>query len=317
MTLAWEGAALPEFSVRLSAPDLGAWREGNVGIPGVWRLAGAAPGPRVAVVALIHGNEIGGAIVLDALLRQGTLPARGELLLILANLAAYDRFDPENPTASRFVDEDMNRVWDREVLEGGRHSVELARARALRPVVERADVVLDLHSMLWPGGALTLCGPTARGQALAACMGTPELIVADTGHAAGRRLIDYAPFVDPGGRQVAVLVEAGQHWDPATPRAMAAAVDALLGCTGLGPALPPRCPPARRAAVTHAIAAATSSFAFVRPFESGEVIAEARTLIATDGGIEVRTPYDACLLVMPSLRPSRGHTAVRLARFVD
>ena len=41
------------------------------------------------------------------------------------------------------------------------------------------------------------------------------------------------------------------------------------------------------------------------------------TLIATDGTLEIRTPHDECLLVMPSLRPSRGHTAVRLARFVD
>jgi hypothetical protein len=35
-----------------------------------------------------------------------------------------------------------------------------------------------------------------------------------------------------------------------------------------------------------------------------------------DGDTEIRTPHDDCLLVMPSLRPSRGHTAVRLARFV-
>ena len=39
------------------------------------------------------------------------------------------------------------------------------------------------------------------------------------------------------------------------------------------------------------------------------------TLIAMDGETEIRTPHDNCLLVMPSLRPSRGHTAVRLGRF--
>ena len=41
------------------------------------------------------------------------------------------------------------------------------------------------------------------------------------------------------------------------------------------------------------------------------------TVIAVDGSTEIRTPYDDCLLVMPSLRPGRGHTAVRLAKFVD
>jgi hypothetical protein len=39
-------------------------------------------------------------------------------------------------------------------------------------------------------------------------------------------------------------------------------------------------------------------------------------LIALDNGNEIRTPHDDCLLIMPSLRASRGHTAVRLARFI-
>ena len=70
------------------------------------------------------------------------------------------------------------------------------------------------------------------------------------------------------------------------------------------------------AEVTVAVTASTASFAFVRPFRGGEVIADRNTLIALDGTTEIRTPHDDCMLVMPSLRPSRGHTAVRLARFV-
>ena len=62
--------------------------------------------------------------------------------------------------------------------------------------------------------------------------------------------------------------------------------------------------------------ASTSNFAFVQPYRGGEVIARRNTLIALDGETGIRTPYDDCLLIMPSLRPSRGHTAVRLAQFV-
>jgi len=79
------------------------------------------------------------------------------------------------------------------------------------------------------------------------------------------------------------------------------------------PPRPPRAQP-RFAEVTTVVTAATANFAFVRPFRGGDVIAERNTLIAVDGEAEVRTPHDDCLLVMPSLRPSRGHTAVRLAR---
>ena len=46
-------------------------------------------------------------------------------------------------------------------------------------------------------------------------------------------------------------------------------------------------------------------------------IRAADTLIALDGEQEIRTPHDDCLLVMPSPRVLRGHTAVRLARFED
>ena len=65
-----------------------------------------------------------------------------------------------------------------------------------------------------------------------------------------------------------------------------------------------------------AVTALTGGFAFARPFRGGDVVRHRNTLIATDGGTEIRTPHDDCLLVMPSLRPSRGHTAVRLARFI-
>ena len=66
-----------------------------------------------------------------------------------------------------------------------------------------------------------------------------------------------------------------------------------------------------------AITAASSNFAFVQPYRGGDVIPRRNTVIAVDGETTIRTPYDNCLLIMPSLRPSRGHTAVRLARFVE
>ena len=271
--------AVPHFAVGLAAPDIGRWLTGPV--PGFLRFTGTEPGPHVVVVAALHGNEIAGAVVLDDLLHAGPAPRRGTLTLGFANIAAYARFDPDAPTASRFVDEDMNRVWDPAVLDGPRRSVELDRARAIRGIVESADVLLDLHSMLWPSDPLILSGPSARGLALAQALGTPALVVADAGHVAGPRLIDYPRFTAPGDA-TACLVEAGQHWEPPTVAVLAAAVDALLRRTGLidGPA---PVPSARCATVTMTVTAATAGFAFVRPYRGGEVVAERNTLIALDG----------------------------------
>ena len=319
-SVALPSGVVPHFPVELAPPDLDPWLAGNTGVPGVTRLRGTAAGPNVVLVALLHGNEIAGAIVLDRLMRRGMRPPCGSLTMIFANLSAYARFDPEQPTASRFLDEDLNRVWDPAVLDGPRGSSELDRARALRPMIDRADLLLDLHSMLWPSDPLLLCGPGERGRTLGMTLGVPDLVVADRGHATGPRLIDYPRFTDPpftgAGGAAACLVEAGQHWRGETVEVMQNCVDAMLGYAGMAPR-PEQRPPPRCAEVTVAITAATSAFTFLQPYRGGDVIPERNTLIALDGTTEIRTPHDDTLLIMPSLRASRGHTAVRMARFVE
>ncbi len=310
----------PPFEVRLDVPDLSPWRAGNGGIEGVWSLAAAAPGPHLALVSLVHGNEYAGAVVLDRLLRAGFAPARGRVSVVFANLAAFDRFDPLAPTASRFVEEDLNRVWEPHLLDGGRSTAEIERARVLRPVIEAADVVLDLHTMLWQHEPILLCGSSAKGCAFARALGAAPLIVADAGHQAGPRLIDWTPFRDEADPRVAVLLEAGRHWDQEAVTATTAVVARTLRHLGLAgdhaPGLPPPAPeaPPRVATVTHAVTAASDDFAFVQDWHGLAEVARRNPLIALDGETEIRTPYDDCLLVMPSLRPTRGHTAVRLAR---
>jgi succinylglutamate desuccinylase len=269
------------------------------------------------VTALVHGNEIAGALLLARWLREGVRPKRGRLTLCFGNLAAFDRFDPADPTASRFVDEDLNRVWAEELLAGSRRSSELDRARTLLPLLREADVLLDLHSMLWPSDPLIIAGPGAGSRDLAALVGAPAVVVCDEGHAAGMRMIDQSRFA--GGAR-AMLVEAGPHWQPETLAQMEDSAARLLRALGLaedGAPLPPTppLPPGRVARVTRTVTAQTTDFAFLRAFRGGEVIARRNTLIALDGEAEVRTPHDDCLLVMPSPRAMRGHTAVRLAKF--
>ncbi|MGH7083945.1 MAG: peptidase M14 [Acetobacteraceae bacterium] len=313
---------LPPFTVELACPDLTPWLDGNTGVRGFTARHSGRPGAHVGLLALTHGNEIAGAIALARLLEAGLAPERGRITFGFVNLAAFARFDPRQPTASRFVEEDMNRLWDPAVLDGPRHSNELARAREIRPLLDEIDLLLDLHSMLWPSDPLLLCGSADKGRALAAGIGKPSLIVADDGHTSGRRIIDYAPFIDPLNARAANLVEAGQHWEPETVTTTLATIAGLLrhaGLVGRHPALPPpteRAGPMRFAEVIRTITASTGQFSFLQPYRGGDILPRTNTLIALDGDEEVRTPCANCLLVMPSLRPSRGHTAVRLARLI-
>lgn len=315
------GAAPPATPVELAAPDITRWRDGNTGVDYAHGFDSGRPGPHALVTAIVHGNEIGGAIALDRLLRADPRPGRGRLTLAFANVAAYGRFDAQDPTASRFVEEDLNRVWSAALLDGPHQSVELRRARALRPLVEAADVLLDLHSLQQGDQPLALCGPLEKGRALARRVGRPEIVVADAGHAAGTRLRDHAAFGDPDRPEAALLVECGQHWARGTERVALDVTLAFLAALGMveapvdaRPAAPP--PRQRLIEVTHAVTVESPAFTFAAPYRGLEVIAAAGTEIARDGTRPVRTPYDDCVLVMPSRRLVPGQTAVRLGRWV-
>ena len=127
---------MPSIPVELKAPDIEPHRRSPTGTDFIHTLESGKPGPHVLVNALTHGNEICGAIVVDRLLRRELRPVRGTLTLAFANVEAFFRFDPASPYASRFVDEDFNRVWTPDVLDGPRETAELRRARMLRPFVD-------------------------------------------------------------------------------------------------------------------------------------------------------------------------------------
>lgn len=307
-------AGLPTFVQEIAPPDLSPFYAGNTGVPGFTCLDSGIEGPHVVLVSLIHGNEFAGAIVLAELLATGFMPLRGRLTIGFANLAAFARFDPENPTISRQVEEDMNRVWDDFTLFGRRHSVELDRAREIKPIIDSADILLDLHTMLWPSEPLILCGAGQAGRDLAMAVGTPTLVVADQGHASGKRLIDYGRFTENARHNAAcLLLEAGLHWRESAVTQSRQTVQALLGQAGMLNAPAPAATP-RFLDVVEVITAHTNRFTFVRDFHGGEVIAQAGTLIAHDGDKEIRTPEDNLTLIIPSLKVGYGHTAVRLAR---
>lgn len=304
----------------LSAPDIRPYAAGNTGVPYVTTFAASEPGPNVLVTAVVHGNELCGAIALDHFFRTGLRPRRGSLTLAFCNVEAYAAFDPARPVRSRYVDEDFNRTWAPEILEGPVTSVERNRARVLRPFVEAADYLLDLHSMSTHADALVLSGILPRGGELARAVGVPSVIVADRGHAAGPRMRDFGGFSDPASHKTALLVECGQHWEPATAETAKQVLYRFLGAVGtlrmdeLGDLAGPEPAPQRFIEVTEAVTVRSRNFGFLIPLRTHDVIPLAGTAIARDGAETIRTPYDDCVVIMPSLHPGPGGTAVRLGR---
>src|SRR5689334_15750777 len=94
-------------------------------------------------------------------------------------------------------------------MGGRRDSAELRRARELRPFVDAADFLLDLHSMHEPCGQSTVCGMLDKGAQVARRVGVPADLLSDTGHPAGVRMRDSGGFGDPNSPKNALLIECG------------------------------------------------------------------------------------------------------------
>lgn len=312
------------YPIELTPPDITPYRDGGSGIDFATTLDSGKSGPHAMISAVVHGNELCGAIALDHLFTHDVRPIRGKLSLVFMNVDAYSNFNPEDPTASRFVDEDFNRLWTTDVLEGERDSVELRRARAVRPLVDSVDFLLDIHSMQHITAPLMMAGPLPKGRAFARDLGVPELVVTDGGHSAGRRMRDYKDFTDPASERNALLIECGQHWEQASAAlAIEAAYRFLDACNMIDAELSAeklagRPTPAQRyIEVSGPVTIATDAFRFSEDYRGLEVIADAGTVIGYDDEQPVTTPYDDCVLIMPSRRLRKGESAVRFGRFVD
>ncbi len=329
--------------IEVAPPDISRWANGNTGIEYVWTFDSGAPGPHCAIVALTHGNEYCGAIAVDALLAANVRPARGRLSLVFANVGAFLSFDENAPFKSRSLDEDFNRLWDETTLDSPRTSRDLARARVLRPFFDTVDHLLDLHSMQEACAPLLLCGLTQKGIAQAKAIGSPAHVLIDAGHAAGKRLFDYAQFGDDASPKTAYLVECGQHWAAssvdvahesaaqflqyfklvATPSLEIeaggqVATEIIAQNAKSAPQVLIEIPAQKVIEITHAVTVKRNGhFMWTQKWEGLMVVEKAGTALAIDAGEMIPTPYDHCVLIMPSREPIAGQTAVRLGRLVS
>jgi hypothetical protein len=173
-----------------------------------------------------------------------------------------------------------------------------------------------------PSEPLLVTGLLPRNIDFAQGLRTHAQVIVDAGHADGVRMRDYGQFGEPDGSAIALLLEAGQHWQHSSLQAARNTFMRFLrACGSIDNSdipqdwLLPDVDVARPLFVTHRVVAKTMDFHFVADFQGGEVIQKMGSLIATDAGEPVRSPYDNCVLVMPSVKQLRpGVTTVRLAK---
>lgn len=298
--------------------DLSAYRQGNVGVDHVHRFESGVPGPHVLVNALTHGNEFCGMVAACHLLDTGVRPLRGTLTVSFANVAAYETFDPQRPFDSRQITHNFNRIWSQEWLDGEQDSVELRRARAMRPVVAAADHILDLHSTSQDVVPFWVYPDFARNARVASAMAAPSVhLVMPQGLGSGMPVIQHGLHGQADSTAGAALVaECGQHFKQSSADLAIEVTLDFLGHFGLIER-PPRAPVApRRFELLRTHVVAHADFRFTRPVIGFETFAQGE-LIAMDGDEPIHAPCDDCTLFMPTREPIVGREGVYLTRPID
>jgi len=302
------GMNAPLPAIEVSPRDLSRYRAGNTGIDYVHRFASGRPGPHVLVNGLTHGNEFCGMVAVCHLLDSGVRPKIGTLTLSFANVAAYETFDPQQPFESRLITHNLNRIWSPAWLDGSEDSVELRRAREMRPAVAAADHILDIHSTSQDVVPFWVYPQFERNAAVARAIAPPEVhLVMPVGLGSGTPLVQYDGHGRADGSGAALVVECGQHFKRATADLATDVALKFIAHFGLVDRPPRRFELLR----THVIQ--TPSFAFVRPAIGFETFAEGE-LIATDGAEEIRAPCDDCTIFMPARTAIVGREGVYLTK---
>jgi succinylglutamate desuccinylase len=180
----------------------------DAGIPGVVHIGAGEAGPRVVMFCGTHGDEISGIHALEKLFFDLYTGARtllrGTLTLVRVNQIAID-------AERRYVKHNVNRLFREEYgPEIDRNCYEFTRVQQLKPLLQRCDYFLDLHSA--PIAQEPFLVAERDAAAFYAKLGLPHIIVGWGRFSAGPIGGDAENYAASHGA-IAATLESGSHFE--------------------------------------------------------------------------------------------------------
>ncbi len=245
------------------------------------RITGKNPGPKSIVLVGVHGNERPSTEALEDLLPTLAIEA-GEVLFGYGNPRAIE-------TNQRFIDANLNRVFknDAALTEKERTSYEYERAQFLKPYLQEAGALLDVHASRTPHSRpFIICEKNAKDivSFLPIDLVTTGFSAIEAGATDG--------YMDSIGN-IGICVEVGYIDDPASVRTAEKSIIAFLKARGHLPIDLPK----TQLSYMHMydIYLTKTNFVLSKSFDDFEEVA-AGQLIGTDGGKEVRAEKNAVIV---------------------
>ena len=296
---------------------------------------GLRPGPRLIVLAAVHGNEVCGMHAIERVARElseGALHIeRGVLTMVPVT----------NPLANALGQRGGDRNLNRNLRPAAApQDFEDRIANVLCPLLDAHDALLDLHSFLAAGGEpFALVGPrdndgdlepfarSAEESALAAHVGPVRIVEGwmdaydrgvrrrrqRPGSAERQHLLNNDPNYGVGTTEYmrsrggyAVTVECGQHADPAAPQVAYRAIMQALALLRLAPV--PLAPPVPQHEVIRLMDVTDRLHpddAFVRAWSSFDAVRAGEPIGRRHDGTLVTAPADG-RVVFPNAKAEVG-----------
>ncbi len=275
------------------------------------QFASTKPGPAMLFMGAIHGNEICGPQAIRrviAEIQSGKLVLqKGSVTFVpVANPLAYAK-------GVRYVEENLNRRF--RVVPQPR-SAEARYANILCRLVERCDVMLDIHSITANGKAFVyLDFPTARNAAFARIVG-PEMAVTGWPELYKKlgnkhRSYETTSYAARYGKDC-LLIECGQHDDP---KSVSVAYNAILNALRHYGLIKGKAPhkPYFRIHMSAGFFRQHAKDKFARNWKHLERVKKGETIIVNADGSEIKAGYEACI-VMPKANAPVGEDWLYLGR---
>lgn len=260
---------------------------------------GAEPGPRLAIMGGVHGNEVCGPKAIYALIdaiKWGIITiTRGSLLLMpVANPQSY----VEN---KRFIDENLNRVF---MPVKNPQSYEQRLAKNLAPLLGECDALLDIHSIHSRGWPFTLNFGffNQAEEDFIAALGLPYIVEgwaeAYTASFPGMDLgqsMHTAGFMRTRGK-IAAGIECGQHDDPDAVDVATGAIRRALAHFQLIDVAPPEITAPQRVTMQSVYLRLDMADTLAQDFVHGTPVKAGDLLATRANGADIRAEEDGLVL---------------------
>ena len=265
-----------------------------------YTFEGNEPGPTSVILGGVHGNEICGVEAVEQTIQDVALQA-GRLIIGIANPKAIE-------LNVRQVEANLNRMFadPAHLSETDLRSYEFDRAQEIRPLLDSASALLDIHASFTPGARpFAICEPNA--------LGVADRLPVDL-------LVSGFDEVEPGGTDyymnsigaVGICVECGYLGDKNTTEVALDSIRSFLVTRGH---IEGRQHPvtAQEYIRMTSLYRTITDFTLAKPFGDFEELSDGQ-LIGTDGELEVRSEGEN-VIVFARDRPAAEEEAFLLGSY--